>query len=277
MNEEIFKGAIDGITADKSLIDKTYKKMINTPNDRILGSKMILSVSSVFLIVIIGILMINNGYKVEIPKKTAHNSIYSMFPQIEKNYNAFDSKKQYKSYNVKCPSFPTPFNKFIAESDYVILCTIEDIGDYSRKSEPTCLGSRIYIVKIDNILYGQMDEKADNIIPVVEEFFLGCPTQPYSLRPPETRILKTGKQYILYLTKPDETDCYELAGKGFGVFSTDYIEDVIKSTNADDINKLIQKDIRFERYDGTVHRVVTVDANLYYKLYALYTNERFLK
>jgi hypothetical protein len=270
MNEEILKGVIDGITADKNLIDKTYKKMKNAPTRRIIGNKFILSVSSGFLIVIIGIFIFNSSYKVG-NSKNVNNSFFSRFPQIEKNYALFDSMKQNKSLNVLGPEFPDTFKRLIGETDYIVSCTIEDVGDYFRKSRPTCFGSKIYIVRINKILYGKMDEKAENIIPVVEKFFAESPTQPYSRRPPEEWKLNTGEQYILYLTKQDETDCYGLAGLGFGVFSREYIEDTVKSTNIEDIKKLIQKGVR-EIYGGMVHY-----ADLHYKLYALYTKEKFLK
>jgi hypothetical protein len=277
MNEEIFKGAIDGITADKSLVEKTYREMIKSSNKGMPGIKVTLPALSVCLIFIIGIVMFNN-YKVS-NYKNSDKSIFLNFPQIAKYYssNVFDNLK--RSSNVIGPDFMIPFSKFLDQTDYIIRCTIEDVGDYFRKKIPTPFGTRIYIVKIDNILYGNMDEKTDNIIPIAEKFFAEaeCHTQAYSRRPKKTWTLKTGKQYILYLTKQDETDCYGLAGDGFGVFSTDYIEDAVKSTNIDDIRKLIQKDVRFERYDGKVNRVAKIDENLYYKLYALYTNEKFLK
>lgn len=162
------------------------------------------------------------------------------------NYIPFHAT-EYVGAKVKAPSIPINYEELKAGSAAIVVGTLSEIGVYRNKAEQyhpkASFGTYIYTIKIDRILSGRIEEKTGDYIPV-KELALANPEHtesmkdiknwrfsPYTFRADEAMQLEKEKQYVLFLSQKDDTEVYELAWDGFGVFPVDYIEqEAMKST-----------------------------------------------
>lgn len=275
MNINIYKSVLDNITPNKNLKENTLKKMIKASNVRMsIRYKRLLPIAVGFLVVVIGLFSYNknlydNKQIINQDNICAENKIVpdSKLLQITKYYEPFDKNKNGNSnYNYKIPSFPRTYNDLINNTNLIILCTVKDIGDYTRKSTKDAFGSRIYTVRVDKILYGKMEENINELIPIIERFRFDD-FEPYTVRPSNTLSLNSEKQYVIYLTQKSDTGCYGLSFDGFGVFSNEYIDKESLINSLDDLEKQIQ--------NAKEKNQVSID--VLYKYIALTTKGNFLK
>jgi hypothetical protein len=284
MNKDIFKKAVESITADHELIDRTKVRIKNETAIKFpaWGRRFIAS-GAFMAVLMIGVLVYNKLPLYEHGKTTENPDIPAsdaLLPEIKNNYIAFNAAE----YNpVKCPApgIPQSYQELKNQSSAVLVVTIKNIGVYRMASEQynpkASFGTYIYTAKIDKILGGNIEKNVNDLIPVSEQAW-AAPTfkgkeivkwnfLPYSNRSNDTRILKTGEQYVVFLSNKDETGCYSVPFNGFGIFPVGYINEVASKTTVQEIK---------EKYGYTRESTNTPlkDDNLY-RLSSLYVNEQF--
>lgn len=285
MNKGILKKAVDSITVDQELVEKTKARMKDeTTINAATWSKRFIAVGACMAVFIMGVLLYNKlplynqGKVADKPIISANDTL---LPEVKSNYVAFNATE---FSPVKCPSprIPRNYQQLKNESSTVLIVTIKDIGVYRRTAEQynpkASFGTYIYTAKIDKILSGAISKNVNDLIPIAEQAWAD-PTfngkeivkwnfTPYSCRADNVRNMETEKQYVVFLSVKDETGCYQIPFNGFGIFPVDYINDVASKTTVDEIKGEYN-------YVGETTNVPLKDANLY-RLSSLYIKEQFL-
>ena len=284
MNKDILKTAVDSITVDQELVDKTKARMkdettINAPA----WSKRFIAVGACMAVLIMGVLVYNNlplynqGKVADKPNVSTNDT---MLPEIKSNYVAFNAT-EFNPEKCPGPRIPQSYQELKNGSSAVLIVTIKDVGVYRRTEEQynpkASFGTYIYTAKVDKILSGNIYINVNDLIPIAELAW-AAPTfngkeivkwnfTPYSSRANDVINIETEKHYVVFLSAKDETGCYQIPFNGFGIFSVDYISDVASKTTVDEIKGEYN-------YVGETTNVPIKDDNLY-RLSSLYIKEQF--
>lgn len=204
-------------------------------------------------------------------------------PQIARYYAPYTSNYYVE---VKDPGifYPQSYEELKSNTSAIVLGTVQDVGVYRKKSDVyyarASFGTYIYTVELNKVYYREGGERIGSKIAVTELAYawpsvyngLSVPSYaswsftPHSARPNDLKPLKSGTQYLFYLSARDQTDCYPLAGSAFGVFTLNEIRQIAQNNNIAGLKKSLSSTKNGVERASILYRICALNAQNEYNL-----------